>query len=287
MQIILFDCETDGLLPELTKLHSLVLQDLTTGEVHSLHGEHDIQVGVGLLMGADVIIAHNAIAFDVPAIQKVYPWFKPNGLVLDSLVCSRVIWPEIKQKDFPLNKRGKLPGKLIGSHSLEAWGYRLVALGKGSYKGEYTGGWERWSPDMQAYCEQDVQVLKGLWLLILAKLAKWGVDPYDADPPAKKDVIRLEHQVAQIIFEQERRGFAFDKKAAIALAVQLVEHRDRLVFELRKLIPDWEVETTFTPKVNNKKRGYVKGVPFTKRKTVQFNPGSRDHIADRLKAVYG
>jgi DNA polymerase-1 len=36
--------------------------------------------------------------------------------------------------------------------------------------------------------------------------------------------------------------------------------------------------------VNNKQRGYVKGVPFTKRHVVEFNPSSRIMIADRLKA---
>ncbi len=33
--------------------------------------------------------------------------------------------------------------------------------------------------------------------------------------------------------------------------------------------------------------GYVKGEEFTKRKTVEFNPGSRQHIAQRLAAQRG
>jgi DNA polymerase I-like protein with 3'-5' exonuclease and polymerase domains len=47
------------------------------------------------------------------------------------------------------------------------------------------------------------------------------------------------------------------------------------------------VKEDFTPKKNNKKRGYVAGVPTFKSKTVVFNPGSRHHIANRLKAMYG
>jgi DNA polymerase I len=35
------------------------------------------------------------------------------------------------------------------------------------------------------------------------------------------------------------------------------------------------------------KRGYVKGVPFEKIRHEEFNPGSRDQIADRLKTKYG
>ena len=42
-------------------------------------------------------------------------------------------------------------------------------------------------------------------------------------------------------------------------------------------------KTKFIPKVNNKTRGYVKGQPFIKEKTVPFNPSSRMHIAQRLR----
>jgi DNA polymerase I-like protein with 3'-5' exonuclease and polymerase domains len=43
----------------------------------------------------------------------------------------------------------------------------------------------------------------------------------------------------------------------------------------------------FVPKVNNTKRGYVKGQPFTKVSYEEFNPGSRDQIAQRLGSKYG
>ena len=39
--------------------------------------------------------------------------------------------------------------------------------------------------------------------------------------------------------------------------------------------------------MNNKTRGYVKGVPTYKVKQIVFNPASRDHIADRLQKVHG
>ena len=42
------------------------------------------------------------------------------------------------------------------------------------------------------------------------------------------------------------------------------------------------IEETFTPKVNNKARGYVKGVPFTKVSYQEFNLGSRQQIGQRL-----
>ena len=38
--------------------------------------------------------------------------------------------------------------------------------------------------------------------------------------------------------------------------------------------------------MNNAKLGYEKGVPFTKQKTVQFNPNSRKHIEYNLRKKY-
>ena len=43
--------------------------------------------------------------------------------------------------------------KLIGSHSLMAWGLRLS-----NHKAEYTGGFEFWSDEMQKYCEQGIHM---------------------------------------------------------------------------------------------------------------------------------
>ena len=55
---------------------------------------------------------------------------------------------------------------------------------------------------------------------------------------------------------------------------------------LKTLFPPIETETWFTPKVNNTKRGYVKGVPFRKVHSEEFNPGSRQQITDRLRSKY-
>ena len=56
-----------------------------------------------------------------------------------------------------LVKEGKLPPKLIGSHSLKAWGHRL-----GEFKGELETDWKEWSQEMSDYCKQDVIVTRTL-----------------------------------------------------------------------------------------------------------------------------
>src|SRR3546814_3014086 len=67
----------------------------------------------------------------------------------------------------------------------------------------------------------------------------------------------------------------------------LCAERENLSQSLRSLFPPWEVQLEdFVPKRNNKTKGYIAGVPVPRSETVEFNPGSRDHIADRLTAKY-
>jgi DNA polymerase-1 len=269
---LIFDLETDGLLDEVSKIHCLVIKDTETGEVIQCDSEHNnIEPGLKLLTKGDIIAGHNVIKYDIPVIQKLYPWFKVDTTkVFDTLVATRLIWANIKDTDNVLLKQEKLPGKLFGSHSLAAWGYRL-----GNYKGDYSGGWQTFSQEMLDYCVQDVEVTASLYEKILAKnYAQQALD--------------LEHQVAWLMAKQERNGFCFDLPKAAELLAKLVQRRGVLERELKEYFGSWEVKMPdFIPKVNNKTRGYVKGVPVPKIKVVEFNPSSRDHIADRLITLYG
>ena len=67
---------------------------------------------------------------------------------------------------------------------------------------------------------------------------------------------------------------------------QLQQRKQELETELKQVFPPIEHEEWFVPKVNNKNRGYVKGVPFRKVRQEEFNPGSRQQIVERLKAKY-
>ncbi|MET3601137.1 DNA polymerase [Martelella mangrovi] len=224
-----------------------------------------------MLTEASLLCGHNIIAFDIPALQKVYPWFRPKAVIRDTLVLTRLLWPTetIRDGDFKRFRAGTMPAKVIGRYSLEAWGYRL-----GNYKGDYAGSWLHWNVEMQEYCEQDVEVTTALFARCEAK------------EPAEESV-QLEHAVQTIISRQEAYGFGFDVGKAGELYSLLVQRRTELEARLQEVFPPWVVETPFYPKVNNKARGYVKGELFIKRKEVTFNPSSRVHIAQRLTAQRG
>ena len=277
MSIYVGDIETDGLLDTLTKVHCLVLQDVDTKEVFS-YGPNEIQEGLDRMRTAEKLIFHNGIKFDFPALEKVYPDFHVDReRVVDTLVCTRLIWTNLSDTDSPRINAGSLEPRQRGSHALAAWGKRLGVL-KGDF-GQSTD-WSEWTPQMQEYCEQDVAVTLKLWAVISAK-------EYSAT------ALGLEHKVAWITAEQERHGFLFDVAKAEKLLRHLQVERAKIETDLQTIFDPWysAVEVK-TPKrtINYKstaRASVTEGCPYTVVKLNVFNPNSRMHIADRLTKKYG
>jgi len=272
---LLFDIETDALDP--TVCHSLVMINVDNGVVYSCadqEGYIPILLGLTILETANRLIGHNIQDYDLPALKKLYG-FEFDGEIHDTLLMSRLMWSDLKDNDFKFvaKPKGKdFPRNLIGLHSLKAWGHRL-----GNYKGDFAYTVERfarWSKEMQDYCEQDCHLNLELYNLIMSKFPS-------------PDSVALEHEFAAIIRKQERQGFDFDTSAADKLLAKLQGRQAELAGELQASFPPWQIKEPFIPKVNNKTRGYVKGQLTYKVKDVVFNPASRDHIADRLKAIRG
>ena len=120
--------------------------------------------------------------------------------------------------------------------------------------------------------------------------------------PPLPDWVALEHNVAQILTEQELHGWHFDRKAAWQLASTLRGELEQTCELLRNKHP-FVAGSRFTPKRNNKTLGYVQGTgltathdhlgepteieecSFTKLK--ELNPTSRDHISWILQTFHG
>jgi hypothetical protein len=262
---LLFDIETNGLPRQgLSCIHCIVAKDIDTGEVFRFNdtgSSQSVTNGTTLLQEADVLIGHNIVGFDIPVIQQLYPFFQTKAELFDTLILSRMFFPDILARDFRKKPIG-MPAKLYGRHSLESWGYRL-----GDYKGEFgkTTDWSDWSMEMEAYCEQDVHVCSSVFELMAGhnRLIKY------------QDSIKLEHDLAGIMAKQETSGWPFDVVAAQKLEATLRTEMDRLADQMRETFP-YVDGGEMTPKVRNSTRGYVKDAPLTKLK--EFNPTSRDHI---------
>lgn len=151
-----FDSESDGLLPEATRVHCAVVKELTKGENEGVvtrftpDNIHDL---CRFLDGFDVLIGHNVIWFDFPLFRKIFGWeFK--GTKVDTLWMSRIQRPN---RIIPPH----MPNRSAGPHSIEAWGYR-VGRGKVEYE-----DWSTFTPTMLTRCEEDVEINHLVYLELL------------------------------------------------------------------------------------------------------------------------
>ena len=263
---LVFDIETDGLYDKVTKVFCIVIYDINREETFA-YGPDRIDDALAHLATGDVLIGHNVIFYDVPVLQKLHS-FNCKARILDTLICTRLIWPKEKLYDLDVQLYPEVPKNYRGMAGLKAWGYRL-SDNKIEFK-----DFSEYSEEMLVYCKQDVSVTSKLWKHI-------------ANQGYPEQALKLEHDFALAINKQIRAGVSFDVDAAIDLVDNLRAREAQLEAELKEIFPPLEHRNWFTPKVNNKTRGYVKGVPFEKIHYEEFNPGSRDQIADRLKAKYG
>lgn len=234
----LFDLETTGLLdylrqhradPVKSRIHILAIRDLDTRQTYVFRQNkrtNTIARGVQMLNEADVLVGHNIIEFDIPALELFHPEFEVNALVRDTMVLSRVFFADEKERDFRRWKRGELDGGQIGRHGLEAWGQRM-GLHKGDYskakaeeiKAKFPGlakdeitrlVWSEWCQEMEDYCVQDLNVNEALWQLMAANPRRHS-----------DEAITLEHRVHALMAEVTDNGFPFDVAGARILEEKL------------------------------------------------------------------
>jgi len=102
--------------------------------------------------------------------------------------------------------------------------------------------------------------------------------------PQIPEWVLLEHQVAQILTQQEIHGWYFNERQARELESTLRRELEDTTALLRGQFP-YVAGALFTPKRNNRTQGYVEGAQFTRLK--ELNPTSRDHIAWILQTHCG
>jgi DNA polymerase I-like protein with 3'-5' exonuclease and polymerase domains len=266
-RFLIFDLESDGLYDNVTVIHCIVVHDIGLQQTFS-YGPDCIADALAHLATADVLIGHNILFYDIPVLNKLHPSVQLNGRIIDTLICTRLIWPKEILYTLDDEQYTQVPKGLKGSASLKAWGWRLA-----DHKIDFKD-FSEYSEEMLAYCQQDVAVTKKLWQHITKE---------NYPQPA----LKLEHDLALAIEKQIRAGIPFDVDACLDLVDSLRAKEAELEAHLKEIFPPNKIESIFVPKVNNSKRGYVKGQPFTKVTYQEFNPGSRTQIVDRLQQKYG
>src|ERR1043165_1003143 len=275
---LVFDIEGNGLLDTVTKVHCIEAVDPDTRECLSF-GPDAIAQGLATLETADQLTAHYGEGYDFLALEKVHDFRIPIPKRRDTVVISRLMFPNIKETDKRLVLAKKLPGKLSGKHSIEAWGYRLDRPKLHTDIED----WSAWTPQMQERCAGDAMTNVDL----LVYLESFG---YPEDP------IVLEHRVARLVHKMERAGVPFDEVEGAKLHINLLAKRERIEEELvaeygfwyepeKKKLDEHGVAIAWTPKRDDKKRGYVAGAPMTRLQKVTFNPRSNAHVIKEFKKL--
>lgn len=201
--MLIFDLESDGLLDPITKIHCLGIYDTKAEQYVSYYGE-SLDTGIERLRTADVICGHNVIDYDIPALGKLYPGWKPEGRVFDTVIMARLLWPD-----------------MLGGHSLKAWGERLKFP-----KGEHSD-WTQLSPEMLEYMEQDVMVTAKLYRACMkrARDHDWT------------KAMRLEHRFQEYLSLQRDTGWPFNRPEAEALLSIMESRLSAIDTELDTLVP--------------------------------------------------
>lgn len=198
------DLEADNLLENITTIHCGVFKDIDTNEVVKFR-PHQMKEMCMYLQSVDVLIMHNGIAFDIPALRKILG-YSFQGKVVDTLIMSRVLNPK---RPVPF----ECPYKKA-PHSVEAWGYR-VGRGKVEHN-----DWSVFSEEMLHRCSEDVEIQQLIYEELLKEAELYG-GWFDA-PYRPMD---MTHRLFTILQQQEEYGWLFD-----------LEHANKCIHHLSHII---------------------------------------------------
>ena len=143
-----------------------------------------------------------------------------------------------------------------GGHSLAAWGKRL-----GKHKGDFSGDFSAYTREMLDYCIQDVKVCMHLHWTLWSEM----VDEFS------EQSIRDEHRMRIVADRVSHNGFSLNRQKAVELYNRLMIEQDQIAAECISMFPPI-VEERYSEKTGKR----------LKDKVTEFNPASRQQIAERL-----
>ena len=195
---LIWDLETNGLIPEVDTIWCLVMQDITTKEIYSYSDFDDnlpsLEEGLQKLLEADLIAGHNIIGYDLPVLKRLLGWEpRPSQTVWDTLLMSQLCM-------FQRTHR----------HGLAGWG-EFFKYPKGDYN-----DWTNYNQEMLTYCIQDVT----LNTKVYERLSREASIQIKARPQFKQ-ALNLEHDFAIVNAEITAKGWLFNMPKAKELKENL------------------------------------------------------------------
>lgn len=150
---VVFDLEANGLLEEADTIWVMAYKQPPIGD-HIIEYVTDSEEIYGILeywkKESPILIGHNILNFDLPLLSKLYGFRHPIEKVFDTLVVSRLLFPDLK-----------VPEGWVGKpkpHSLEAWAMRFGGQQKVGIE-----AWHEFHPSMIERCRSDVVITSRLY----------------------------------------------------------------------------------------------------------------------------
>lgn len=204
------DIETELIPPEgpagIKRIWMMCASRFDQDEVHSFIGHDEIRRFFNELKGQEVyFVGHNAVSFDGPVTARLCDGQARLGNTVDTLVLSYLYDPGI-----------------LGGHSLHAWGERLR-----DHKGEFND-FSGYSPEMDKYCQQDVRLGKKVAKALWTRMLRYGFSELSCE---------IEHEIRDVLNEQQDNGWYFDILGAQALVAELRATQAGLEEPIRRLFP--------------------------------------------------
>lgn len=198
------DVEADSLYP--SKLWVMCASRMDQDKVHSFVGHEAIRSFFDGLRGQEAyFVGHNAISYDGPHTKRLAGGTADVASIVDTLVLSYLYDPAMP-----------------GGHSLEAWGERLK-----DPKGNFSD-WSGYSEEMDRYCQQDVKLGKKVARALWQRMRRMGFSELCCE---------IEHEIREVVDEQQRNGWYFDIPGAQSLVGQLRAEQSALESPIRELFP--------------------------------------------------
>lgn len=231
MKIYCVDCESDGLLDTITKIHCISHYNLETKELKSIISYQEM---VDFLSQEDLTIAwHNGICYDKNALEMILG-IKIKARMIDTLALSWLLYPE------------------RNLHGLESWGEHY------GIPKPPVADWSNAPIEVYTHrCEEDVKINVKLW-----KDMEWYLNElYDADQQAINKYIDYVSDKMQYISDQQFLGLRLDNELCVSSLTTLEGLKETKIDTLKVGMPKVElISTKFPPKKMKKENGELSAI---------------------------
>lgn len=229
-KVYIVDCEFDGFLDVLTKMHVMSVRYKTPEgwKTKSTNSKED--VFTVFENPNNTIVGHNFVAFDCPGLKKVFPDLEVKATIIDTLPLSQYLYP----------KRTK--------HSLESWAKEI----EGVEKVEMTD-WENLSyEEYVSRCEADTVINQIIWEDFLSYLNEL----YGENIAGRNGAIGLGNFIREVLMLQEANPIKLDVEQCKKNLEYLEGIIEEKIEELKKIMPEIPVKVKRKrPKSIYKKNG--------------------------------